>query len=114
MKVIIAGSREIVDSSLLIEALIESNFEVTKIISGGARGADRIGEQYSRAYNIPLTVIKPDWDKYGKRAGYKRNEQMAEVADALIALWDGKSKGTKHMIDLANDKGLMVYTKIQR
>ena len=78
------------------------------IVSGGARGADSLGEKYSDEEGFDLEVYPAQWDKYGKRAGFRRNEQMAEVADALIAFWDGKSHGTKHMIDIMNNKNLEV------
>lgn len=55
-----------------------------------------------------LTIFKADWDKHGKAAGFKRNTEMAKYADALIAFWDGKSKGTKHMIDTAKSHNLKV------
>src|SRR5690606_7546267 len=80
--------------------------ESLEIVSGGAKGADRCGEAYAINNAIKLKVFKADWDTLGKSAGYVRNSQMAEYADCLIAYWDGKSKGTKHMINLAVEKGL--------
>lgn len=61
-------------------------------------------------HNIPLELYPADWNGYGKSAGYRRNVQMAQVADALIAITNG-SPGTKHMIDIANEKGLKVFVK---
>jgi hypothetical protein len=61
---------------------------------------------YAQDEGFALEVYPAQWKKLGKQAGYRRNEQMAEVADALIAFWDGESKGTKHMIDIMNNKGL--------
>lgn len=109
MRTIIAGSRSITSMSLLMEAIKQSQFNITSIISGGAAGADTLGEYYAQHNNIPCTVMKADWARHGRSAGYKRNAQMAEVADALIALWDGQSKGTKHMIDIAQRLGLKVF-----
>ena len=76
------------------------------IVSGKARGADALGEQYaaSRFYNVEQ--YPADWDQYGRRAGYIRNAEMATDADALVALWDGESRGTKHMIAIAKQMGL--------
>lgn len=112
-KVIIAGSRGFSNYKLLREQCNKFLREkrITHniiIVSGGARGADKLGEKYSHDEGFALEVYPAQWDKYGKRAGFRRNEQMAEVADALIAFWDGKSHGTKHMIDIMNEKNLEV------
>lgn len=111
MKLIIAGSREI-DHRVKVERIIngvveEHELEVTEVVCGGARGVDTIGMFWARKRKIPVKYFRAEWNKYGKRAGYKRNEQMAEYADALVAIWDGESRGTKHMIDLAEDYGLL-------
>lgn len=79
-----------------------------EIVSGGAKGADRLGEVYAAVREYPVKVFKANWDKFGKSAGYLRNKEMSEYATHLIAFWDGKSKGTKHMIDLAREKGLKI------
>ena len=112
-KVIIAGSRGFSDYKLLKEKCNEFLREKKKthniiIVSGGARGADKLGEKYAQDWDYDLEIYPANWNKYGKSAGFKRNEQMAEVADGLIAFWNGESKGTKHMIDIANEKGLDV------
>jgi hypothetical protein len=109
MRTIIAGSRVILGKNIVREAHILSGFTVTTVISGGAKGVDRLGEQYAKEIGVPVEVYEPDWEGQGKKAGYLRNQSMALVADALIAIWDGKSKGTKHMIDIATRKGLKVY-----
>jgi hypothetical protein len=111
MKVIIAGSRDFIDLDLLIEkcdSILEGKNDV-EIVSGAARGADRLGEHYAGLREFGIKKFPAEWNKYGKSAGYKRNSEMAEYADALIAFWDGESKGTKHMIDLADSKGLEIY-----
>lgn len=112
-KVIIASSRGFSNYKLLHEQCNKFLREKRKthniiIISGGAHGADKLGEKYSQDEGFALEVFKANWDKYGKSAGFRRNEQMGEVADALIAFWDGKSHGTKHMIDIMNNKNLEV------
>jgi len=78
----------------------ERGDEIT-IISGGARGADSQGEVYAHEFHYALERYPANWDLYGNSAGYRRNEEMARIATHLVAFWDGKSKGTRHMIDLA-------------
>lgn len=110
-KVIIAGSRTCPEKDLkLFEKVfgIIKNLENIEIVSGTARGADRFGEWLAQECGYELTKFPADWDKYGKSAGYIRNKEMSEYATHLIALWDGESKGTQHMIDLANKQGLLV------
>lgn len=112
MKVVIAGSRTITDEQLVFHAIEEAPFEITEVISGGAKGVDRIGETWARKRNIPIRIMKPIWTHKG--AGLARNVEMAEEADALIAVYDGQSKGTKHMIDTMRKKGKRIHTKIYR
>lgn len=109
MKVIIAGSRDITDYNLVKLAIIKSQFVIDEIVSGGAKGVDALGEKFAYENWISLKVFPANWDKYGKSAGYIRNEQMAKYADALVAIWDGKSPGTKHMIELAKKHNLKIY-----
>lgn len=109
MKVIIAGSRGILNYNFVIKAVGSSGFDITEVVSGTARGVDRLGERYARDNNIQLKKFPADWAGYGKGAGFIRNGQMAEYADALIALWDGKSKGTEQMINRAKHEGLKVH-----
>lgn len=99
MKVIIAGSRIITNYKAVLCAIDNSGFEITEVISGGALGVDRLGEKYAKENEICLRIVFAKWKKYGKRAGYLRNRAMAEIGDALIAVWDGSSRGTKNMID---------------
>lgn len=109
MKTIIAGSRTANRYEDLLHAISQCGWNITKVISGGAIGADTMGELWADEHKIPLQVFEPDWNKYGKSAGIVRNCEMAKNADALIAIWDGKSKGTKHMISEAEKLGLKVY-----
>lgn len=109
-KVIIAGGRDFHNTTWSfdkIDAILASKEDI-EIVSGGANGADKVGEAYAVARELKLSRFPADWNKYGKSAGYKRNTQMAHYADALIAFWDGESKGTKHMIDIATQLGLKV------
>lgn len=117
MRVIIAGSRSITDPALVIDAVIESGFDVTEIICGGARGADLIGKAIGEAVDIKVAMypITPEeWELHGKAAGHLRNQRMAAVADALVAVWDGTSPGTKHMIDTMRKAKKWVYVKSTR
>jgi hypothetical protein len=109
VKTIIAGSRTITDIQRLYEAIRLSGFEITEVVSGEARGVDHLGRWWAEHHSLPVTSFPADWDRHGKRAGYMRNVQMAEYGEALIAVWNGKSAGTKHMIDTARAKGLSVY-----
>ena len=110
MKVIIAGGRNFRDYDKLRESCdnILVNQKEIEIVSGTAAGADTLGERYAQEKGYEVKKFPAQWDLYGKSAGYKRNQQMAEYADGLIAFWDGKSRGTKHMIDIATNKGLKV------
>ncbi len=107
-KVIIAGCRDFDDYNLLKEKVTEALKDIggCEIISGNAKGADALGERYAKEHQIPLRLFPADWDKYGKRAGFIRNTEMANNATHLIAFWDGKSKGTKMMLQIAKEKGL--------
>ena len=80
-----------------------------EIVSGNALGVDKIGEKWGKSLGYKIKLFPANWGRYGKSAGYVRNKEMANYADALIAIWDGKSKGTKHMIDIAKKKGLKVF-----
>lgn len=81
---------------------------ITAVICGMAQGADMMGYKWAKEKGIEIAEFPADWNGLGKSAGYARNEQMAQNAEALVAFWDGKSKGTKHMIDLAYSYGLEV------
>lgn len=112
-KIIIAGGRDFMDYNLLKEKTdkILQEKKVTHkivIISGCARGADTLGLRYASENAFDVEEYPADWNKYGKKAGYMRNVEMAENADALIAFWDGESKGTKHMIDIATERNLPI------
>lgn len=112
-RVIVAGSREFNNYKLLqdkLDNLLVHKVKTHKIVivSGGARGADQLGERYATQQNYCCDEYPADWQQYGKSAGYKRNVQMAENADALVAFWDGQSRGTQHMISIAKEHKLIV------
>lgn len=98
MKYIIAGGRDFDNIYIMAQALDPFEEEITEVVSGTARGADSIGEQWARGRDIPIKRFEPDWEQYGKSAGFIRNSEMGTYADAAICFWNGKSAGTKHMI----------------
>lgn len=112
-KVAIVGSRTFTDYDLaekFIDKVCEEDYiPIEKIISGGAKGADTIAEEYARKHNIDTQIFKPDWEKYGKSAGFRRNKDIIENCDICIAFWDGESKGTKHDIDLCKKLNKLIY-----
>jgi len=109
MKVIIAGSRTCNDYNILEEAIKNSGFTINTVISGCARGADKLGERWAKNNGIVIMKYPANWNKNGKKAGYLRNIEMAKVSNALIILWDGKSPGSKHMIEIAKKYKLHIY-----
>ena len=132
VEVIIAGSRDFNDYDYLEKSChkifyvlakeyniltnnIKKDISNMKIVSGTARGADSLGEQFAKKYNIKTKRFPADWNTHGKSAGYIRNKRMAEYAvtdestGILIAFWDGKSKGTQHMINLARKNNLITF-----
>lgn len=114
-KVIIAGTRTLNNYELVkkyTDFKLSNIKEEIEIVSGGANGADALGEKYAKEKGYKIKIFNADWNTYGKSAGPRRNKQMAEYADALIAFWDGKSRGTKNMIDEATQRNLKVAVKI--
>lgn len=111
-KVIIAGSRGVTEEREIKIALVRARLSprnVAEVVSGTARGVDQLGERVARQFNIPVKRFPADGNQYGKRAGFLRNAEMAEYADILVAVWDGKSKGTAHMMGLMAKAGKPVY-----
>lgn len=114
MKVIIAGSRNITEQKHVVSAMVafcKANAveKLSEIVSGGARGVDRLAEVFAASIDRPVKIFPAKWDLYGKKAGYLRNKEMGEYADALVAVWDGKSSGTKMMINIMNELKKPVY-----
>jgi hypothetical protein len=120
MRVIIAGSRSIKvngEALAMLEEFIEvvqdhHSFVITEIVSGHAAGGDQLGESYAMKHSIPVKLFPAKWKQFGLAAGPIRNRQMRDYADALIALWDGRSPGTHHMIRIAREKGMPTFVKI--
>ena len=117
MKVIVAGGRDFCNYDLLAEKLdyLLSNHTNIEIVCGEAKGADSLGKMYAQCRKYKVLSYPADWDKYGKSAGIRRNREMAEAADALVAFWDGKSRGTKNMIETMRKLGkplkIVFYTE---
>jgi len=114
MRVIIAGSRTITDYSIVEKAVIASGFNVTEIISGGAKGVDRLGELWAKINGVKLSRFQADWNTYGRVAGFIRNAEMLKFADALIVVWDGKSRGTFDILSKARKRCLPVYLEVYK
>lgn len=109
MRTIIAGSRDATNYKDLLDALDKINWKPSVVLCGTARGADQLGNTYANNNDIPVEYYPANWNRDGRGAGYKRNEDMANKADALIAIWDGESKGTTHMINIAKEMDLVIY-----
>ena len=118
MKIIIAGGRDFTDTQLALNEFLLFSNQITQerglvepfleVVSGGARGADLVGERVANMCHLPVKRFIPNWDALGKGAGYVRNSEMAEYADALLLFWDGVSKGSGHMLKIAQNKGLII------
>jgi hypothetical protein len=109
-RVIIAGGRYFNDYPTLCKVCdhMLQNKSNIEIVSGKAKGADTLGERYAKDRGHKIKEFPANWNEFGKSAGYRRNKEMSEYADALIAFWDGESKGTAHMIDLAKERNLKI------
>lgn len=115
MRTIIAGSRHIggrAASEFLKRTMDEIPWPITEVVSGHARGVDMLGEAWAKARGIPVRRFGAQWHELGRRAGFKRNDDMVEYADALVAIWDGRSSGTGHVIETAKRHGLRVEVRI--
>ena len=108
MITIIAGPRRVTDYPIVEAAIAASGFSITKVISGGAKGVDSLGEWWAIDHNIPYEVVNAQWNKYGRAAGPIRNKEMADMAEAAIVIWDGVSKGSKNMIETAKRNTLLL------
>jgi hypothetical protein len=98
IKLAVVGSRGFCDYNLMKAVL--SDYGISMIISGGARGADALAELYAKDMGIEFKVIPAEWDKYGKSAGFIRNQEIIKECDECVAFWDGQSRGTAHDIEL--------------
>jgi hypothetical protein len=106
MKVAVIGSRSFNDYEKLKDTLSKINLSL--IVSGGANGADKLGEQYANENNIPTKIFLPDWEKHGRVAGFLRNTDIINEAELVVAFWDQTSTGTKDSIEKAEKQGKKV------
>ena len=107
-RVIIAGGRDFNDYQRLcktMDYLLKNKVPEVTIISGGARGADSLGERYANERGFSLIIMKADWEKYGKSAGIIRNKEMLSTADEVVCFWNRVSRGTGHMIKITKEIG---------
>lgn len=110
-RVIIAGSRGFGDYIRLkntMDHLLQNKTDDICVVCGEARGADALGRRYAEERGYKILSFPANWEEHGRKAGYLRNVEMAKNADALVAFWDGESRGTKHMIDISRKHGLQI------
>ena len=108
-RIAIVGSRDFVDYEFICKEVLNLGFNIQEIVSGGARGVDRLAAKFAKDRNIPLKEFLADWEAEPKRAGFIRNQDIVDRADIVIAFWDGASPGTKSTIDLSKKAGKTVY-----
>lgn len=104
MKLAIVGGRDFNDYALLANTIFSSLCPldyITEIISGGAKGADHLGADFAENNDIPIRIFPAEWSKYGKSAGFIRNQMIVDACDMVLAFWDGESKGTQDTINKA-------------
>ena len=111
MKTIIAGSRtiELDEVTTFLDELKQLGVVITEVVSGTAKGVDSHGELWAKENGIPVKRFPANWDEFGKSAGCIRNQEMLDYAEQVIVIWDGTSRGTKNMIDIAKRKKMMIY-----
>lgn len=105
MKLAVIGSRSFNDYDLLKTNLDVIKDKITEIVSGGAKGADSLARKYAQENSIALKEFIPDWEKFGKSAGFRRNKDIVGYCDSLVAFHDGISKGTQHSLNIAEELG---------
>lgn len=109
MRLAVIGSRNCYDYETIkrkLDYIHDNKFMITSIVSGGAKGADSFGARWADENSVDKDIYLPDWNQYGKRAGFIRNEQIVVNCDVLIAFWDGKSRGTMNSLDLCEEHGI--------
>lgn len=116
LKIGVIGSRGFNDYKLVCDTLNPYKDKVFLIVSGGAKGADSLGEKWANENYVKTLIHRPDWNKYGKSAGFVRNELIVDDSDLIIAFWDSMSRGTENSIDLARKEGkkviIIYYNKV--
>ncbi|MEM6533815.1 MAG: DUF2493 domain-containing protein [Myxococcota bacterium] len=112
MRLIIAGSRDITDPDIVDHCISIFGLIPDVVLSGCARGVDKLGEDWARENNVRIERWPAEWNRYGKMAGPRRNGQMADHSNALLLIWDGKSRGSKNMKNQAAIRGLAIFEHI--
>ena len=122
MKCIIAGSRTIIAYEAILQAMAQiRRFDwpsISEVVSGCASGADQLGEVWAMRNDVPVRRFPANWSLYGRSAGMRRNEEMAayvrsaDPAGACLVLWDGKSRGAKHMFETAARYELRLHVEV--
>ena len=114
MKLAIIGSRTFNDYYAAEQVFLKEFREqdITEIVSGGAKGADLIGKDIAVNFKLKYKEFLPDWQKFGRSAGFRRNQDIIDYCDLVLAFWDGKSKGTANSIDIATRQGKKVITHL--
>jgi Domain of unknown function (DUF4326)/YspA, cpYpsA-related SLOG family len=105
MKLIIAGSSTFTDYQRLCQVLAPDRHRIAQVLTGGARGADQLGYRWAWKHAVTHQLFRAEWARFGKSAGMRRNHQMAQAGDVLVAFWDGQSPGTAHMIQCMEQRG---------
>ena len=105
MKLLVAGSRTFTDYQKLCQVLAPDRHRIAQVLTGGARGADQLGYRWAWKHAIRHQRFRAEWERFGKSAGMRRNHQMAQAGDVLVACWDGQSPGTAHMIQCMEQLG---------
>ena len=105
MKLIVAGSRTFTDYQLLCQTLGPQRHRITEVLHGGTRGADQLGFRWAVKHHIRSRCFAAEWERFGKAAGPRRNQQLAQAGDVLLAFWDGRSPGTRHIISCMQQLG---------
>lgn len=117
MRVLVSGSRDIDEKSVVYDAIIDSPWRPEVLVHGDASGVDKIADRYARMHSIDRDkhpIPEWVWEKVGRKAGPMRNDYMVRQADALVAVWDGESSGTKNAMQQAESEGLPVYKVVCR
>lgn len=110
MRVAVVGSRQVNDE-VLKQILLVLPVSTSEIISGGADGVDALAAQVAELLEIPLKTFLPDYETYGKRAPLIRNLKIVDYADEVLAFWDGRSHGTRHIVGecIKRQKPVRIY-----
>lgn len=114
-RIVVAGSRNVKDKAYVLSELDKILGPIKDrivIVCGECHGPDLFGREWAESNGVEVISKPADWDTLGKSAGYVRNAEMAKISQGLVLFWDGKSKGSKHMLDLALKERLQVKIKL--